>query len=80
MYMKNGQIAQIREAAEEIKELATLETCGLDTETKENMRLWVQWFDGYANQIIDALDGMVLEKYRCNIITLQGVGEMPSPY
>lgn len=63
MYMKKGQIAQIRHAAEEIKDLATLETCGLDAETKENMRLWVQWFDGYANQIIKALDGEILEKY-----------------
>lgn len=64
MYMKNGQIAQIRESAKEIKRLATLETCGLDNATKENMRLWVQWFDAYANQIIGALDGEVLERYR----------------
>ncbi len=35
MYMKKGQISQIRDAAEEIKRLATLESCGLDEETKE---------------------------------------------
>ena len=64
MYMKNGQIAQIRGAAEKIKGLATLETCGLDAETKENMRLWVKWFDMYANQIINALDGKVLDRYQ----------------
>lgn len=64
MYMKNGQIAQIRDAAEEIKRLATLETCGLDEETKEKMRLWVQWFDIQANKIIGALDGNILERYR----------------
>ena len=66
MYMKNGQIAQIREAAEEIKGLATMETCGLilDADTREKVHLWVQWFDGYANQIIKALDGEILEKYR----------------
>lgn len=64
MYMKNGQIAQIRDAAKEIERLSTLETCGLDDETKKNMRLWVTWFGVYANQIIDALDGEILEKYR----------------
>lgn len=64
MYMKQGQTTQIREAAEEIKRLATLETCALDYATKEKMRLWVQWFDIYANQILDALDGEVLERYR----------------
>lgn len=66
MYMKNGQITQIRGAAEEIKRLATMETCGLilDADTREKVYLWVQWFDGYANQIIKALDGEILEKYR----------------
>lgn len=64
MYMKQCQIEQIRRAAEEIKRLATLENCGLDDQTKENMRLWVQWFVIYANQIIDALEGNVLDKYR----------------
>lgn len=64
MYMKQCQIGQIRSAAEEIKRLSTLETCGLDDTTKDNMRLWVQWFDVYANQVINALDGNVLEKYR----------------
>lgn len=63
MYMKKGQIAQIRDAAEEIKRLATLETCGLDEETKEKMRLWVKWFDLEADKILDSLDGNVLEKY-----------------
>ena len=62
MYMKNGQIAQIRGAAEEIKRLATMETCGLilDADTREKVHRWVQWFDGYANQIIKALDGEIL--------------------
>ena len=64
MYMKQCQIEQIRNAAEEIKRLATLETCGLDDQTKENMRLWIQWFDVYANQIVNALEGNVLDKYR----------------
>ena len=66
MYMKNGQIAQIQEAADEIKRLATMETCGLilDDDTREKVHIWVQWFDGYANQIIKALDGEILEKYR----------------
>ena len=43
-----------------------METCGLilDDDTKEKVHLWVQWFDGYANQIIKALDGEILEKYR----------------
>ena len=62
MYMKNGQIAQIRGAAEEIKRLATMETCGLilDADTREKVHIWVQWVDGYANQIIKALDGEIL--------------------
>lgn len=66
MYMKKGQITQIRDSAEEIKRLATMETCGLmlDDNTREKVHLWVQWFDGYANQIIKALDGEILEKYR----------------
>lgn len=64
MYMKNGQIIQIRESVEEIKRLATLETCGLDNETKEKMKLWVMWFDVYANKIERALDGEVDLKYR----------------
>lgn len=64
MYLKQGQILQIREAAEEIKRLATLETCMLDEETKEKIRLWVMWFEVYANQITDALDGDILERYR----------------
>ena len=63
MYMKKGQIAQIRDSALEIKRLATLEICGLDEETKEKMRLWVKWFDSEADKIINALDGNVLEKY-----------------
>lgn len=54
MYMNKGQIAQIREAAEEIKRLATMETCGLilDDDTKEKVRLWVKWFDAQANKIL----------------------------
>lgn len=54
----------IWEAAEKIKQLATLENCALDDATKENMRLWVQWFDIYANQILEALDGEILDRYR----------------
>lgn len=66
MYMKNGQISQIRDAAEEIKRLATMETCGLelDNDTREKVRLWVQWFDRQADKINMALDGKILEKYR----------------
>lgn len=64
MYMKQGQILQIRDAVEEIKNLATLETCGLDEETKEKMKLWVMWFDCYANKINSALDGDLDERYR----------------
>lgn len=64
MYMKQGQIMQIRDGVEEIKRLATLETCGLDEETKEKMKLWVTWFDVYANKIERALDGDIDEKYR----------------
>ena len=64
MYMKQCQILQIRDAVNEIKRIATLETCGLDEETKEKMKLWVMWFDVYANQIEDALDGKIDYKYR----------------
>ncbi|WP_313069836.1 hypothetical protein [Lacrimispora sp.] len=64
MYIKQGQILQIREAVEEIKKLTTLETCGLDNETKEKMKLWVMWFDVYANQIECALNGELDERFR----------------
>lgn len=66
MYMKNGQICQIRDAAEEIKRLATMETCGLklDDDTREKVWIWVQWFDRQADRINMALDGELLEKYR----------------
>lgn len=66
MYMKKGQIAQIRDAAEEIKRLATMETCGLklDDDTREKVWIWVQWFDRQADKINMALDGEILEKYR----------------
>lgn len=64
MYMKQGQILQIREATEEIKRLATLESCGLDAETKEKMKLWVMWFEVHANKIERALDGELDPKYR----------------
>ena len=66
MYMKNGQIAQIRDAAEEIKRLATMETCGLklDDDTREKVWIWVQWFDRQADKINMALDGEILGKYR----------------
>lgn len=64
MYMKQGQILQIRDAVEEIKKLATLETCALDEETKEKMKLWVMWFSCYAIKIELALDGEIDERYR----------------
>lgn len=63
MYMKKGQIAQIRDSALEIKRLATLESCGLDDETKEKIRFWVKWFDLEADKIVNALDGNVMEQY-----------------
>lgn len=64
MYMKQGQLLQIREAIEEIHSLASMKNCNLDAETKEKIKLWVQWFDTYAYQIEDALNGEVKEKYR----------------
>lgn len=64
MYMKQGQIAQIKDAVEEIHGLASLENCGLDADVREKIKLWVTWFDVYAYQIENALDGDIKEKYR----------------
>lgn len=55
---------QIRDAIEEIHGLASMENCSLDTEIKEKIKLWVTWFDAYAYQIENALDGEIKEKYR----------------
>ena len=63
MYMKQGQILQIREAVKEIKKIATMKNCTLDNETKKKIKLWVMWFDIYANKINDALDNNLDEKY-----------------
>lgn len=64
MYMKQGQILQIREAVEELHRLASLETCGLDDETKKKMKLWVSWIDVYADKIERALDNDLDDRYR----------------
>lgn len=64
MYLKQGQLMQIKDAIKEIHGLVSMENCDLDAETKEKIRLWVMWFDVYAYQIENALDGEVKEKYR----------------
>jgi hypothetical protein len=62
MYMKQGQLSRIQAAAEEIRRLATMETCGLkdkcgftDDQMKK-IKLWVGWFDIEAEVILKQLE------------------------
>lgn len=66
MYMKQGQILQIREAVEEIKTIASMENTDLklSKEDAERVRLWAMWFTTYAYKIKDALNGEIDDKYR----------------
>jgi hypothetical protein len=59
MYLNKNQELQINEGIRELKKLATLETCSLDNDTKEKMKLWVTWIDVYAQEIKDALENKI---------------------
>lgn len=59
MYINKKQLSQINHAVNEIKKLATLETCGLNfldnPDVKQQLRAWTTWFECYAGQIEGAL-------------------------
>ena len=57
MYITKDREGQIIQAAERIKELATLETCGLPDDIKKKIKLWVMWFDVEADKILSAMEG-----------------------
>lgn len=56
MYLRQSQESIIREAAEQIVTLATLENCGLSPQTKDEIQLWVKWFTSYGVKILNTLD------------------------
>jgi len=58
MYITQKQIARIKLAVEEIKRLATMETCALKQDIKNVLREsgWLNWFECYAIKIEDTLN------------------------
>jgi len=57
MYINKTQEAVIRRAVNEICELTTLKTCGIDFgKNEEIVKLWLMWFEIEANKITEVLD------------------------
>lgn len=63
MYLKKNQLEQINDGVKELHKLASLENCTLPEDVKKRMKCWVIWIDVFAEQIEDALNDTVWDKY-----------------
>lgn len=63
MYIKNGNLAEIAQAAYEIKRLTTLEHCGLADEFTDKQKRWLNWFNMNADKILAQLPDDIKNNY-----------------